>query len=134
MLYHADNVLYHKDIFTKRIEAIDDQNQMEAQDADKIIEDLDRYIENEAKNSKEFYERQMKSAPVFDDTFKETMMADIRSKAIAYNEERKTTVEKDNELVRMKDAFARLRDEAIGDQSLDEDIEVGKKIVKLADD
>ena len=134
MLYHADNVLYHKDIFTKRIEAIDDQNQMEAQDADKVIEDLDRYIENEAKNSKEFYERQMKSAPVFDDTFKETMMADIRSKAIAYNEERKTTVEIDNELVRMKDAFARLRDEAIGDQSLDEAIEVGKKIVKLADD
>ena len=76
----------------------------------------------------------MKSAPVFDDTFKETMMADIRSKAIAYNEERKTTVEIDNELVRMKDAFARLRDEAIGDQSLDEAIEVGKKIVKLADD
>ena len=43
-------------------------------------------------------------------------------------------MEIDNELVRMKDAFARLRDEAIGDQSLDEAIEVGKKIVKLADD
>ena len=53
MLYHADNVLYHKDILTKRIEDIDDRNQMETQDATKLLEDLDQYIEQEAKNSKD---------------------------------------------------------------------------------
>ena len=125
MLYHADNVLYHKDILTKRIEDIDDRNQMETQDATKLLEDLDQYIEQEAKNSKEFYERQMKSAPVFDDSFKDSIMAEIREKALAYADEKKTTVEVEEELARIKDAFARLRDEAIGDQSLGEAIEVG---------
>ena len=81
MLYHADNVLYHKDILTKRIEDIDDRNQMETQDATKLLEDLDQYIEQEAKNSKEFYERQMKSAPVFDDSFKDRMSKGRKKKS-----------------------------------------------------
>ena len=123
MLYTADNVLYHKEILTKKIEGIDDRNQMEAQDATGLLEELGRYIKQEAKNSKDFYERQMKSAPVFDDSLKDNIMAEIRVKALAYVDEKKTTLEVEDELSRIKDAFARLRDEAIGDQSLEEAIE-----------
>ena len=97
---------------------------METQDATKLLEDLDQYIEQEAKNSKEFYERQMKSAPVFDDSFKDSIMAEIREKALAYADEKKTTGEVEEELARIKDAFARLRDDHWR-SDLGEAIEVG---------
>lgn len=43
-------------------------------------------------------------------------MAEIRQRALTYAEEKKTELEIEADLAHIKDAFARLRDEAIGDQ------------------
>jgi len=39
-----------------------------------LLLELNTFIEKEAKASKEFYERQMKETPTFDDSFKENMV------------------------------------------------------------
>lgn len=119
-LLHSDYVLYEKDIICKKIEEITEKNGLEIEDTEHLLTELHTYIEKEAKASKEFYERQMKETPTFDDSFKENMVAEIRQRALTYAEEKKTEVEIEEELAHIKDAFARLRDEAIGDQSFDE--------------
>ena len=43
-------------------------------------------------------------------------VAEIRQRALTYAEEKKTELEIEADLAHIKDAFARLRDEAIGDQ------------------
>jgi hypothetical protein len=120
MLLHSDNVLFEKDIITRKIEEIVEKNAMEVEDTERLMAELMTYIDHEAKQSKEFYERQMKEKPVFDDSFKENLVAEIRKRALAYADEQKSEADIENELNEIKDAFARLRDEAIGDQSFDD--------------
>lgn len=43
---------------------------MEVEDSEQLLEDLTDIIEHEAKESKEFYERQMREMPHFDDSYK----------------------------------------------------------------
>ena len=43
-------------------------------------------------------------------------MAEIRQRALTYAEEKQTEQEIEADVAHIKDAFARLRDEAIGDQ------------------
>jgi len=62
----------------------------------------------------------MKETPVFDDRFKDTMVQEIRQRALTYADEKRTEAEIEDDLARIKDAFARLRDEAIGDQSFED--------------
>ena len=119
-LLHSDNVLFEKEILTKKIEEIVEKNALEIEDAERLLQELTTFIEREAKASKEFYERQMKETPVFDDSFKESMVAEIKSRALKYAEEKAREAEIEEELAHIKDAFARLRDEAIGDQSFDD--------------
>mmetsp|Transcript_22488 Transcript_22488/g.26508 ORF Transcript_22488/g.26508 Transcript_22488/m.26508 type:complete len:461 (+) Transcript_22488:350-1732(+) len=119
-LFHSDNVLYEKELITKKIEEIVEKNNLEVEDSERLLKELQGYIEREAKASKEFYERQMRETPVFDDSFKENMVAEIRLRALTYAEKKKTEAEIENDLAHIKDAFARLRDEAIGDQSFDD--------------
>ena len=119
-LLHSDHVLYEKDILTKKTEEIMDSNVMEIEEAEQLLLELNTFIEREAKASKDFYERQMKETPVFDDSFKDNMVAEIRQRALTYAEEKKTEAEIEDDLAHIKDAFARLRDEAIGDQSFED--------------
>jgi len=119
-LLHSDNVLFEKDLITKKIEEIVEKNNLEVEDSERLLKELQAYIEREAKASKEFYERQMKETPVFDDSFKENMVAEIRLRALTYATQKEVEAEIERELAHIKDAFARLRDEAIGDQSFDD--------------
>jgi len=122
-LLHSDNVLYERDLLTKKIEDIVEKNNLEVEASERLLIELRGYIDREAKASKEFYERQMKETPVFDDSFKENMVSEIRQRALTYAEEKKTEQEIEDDLQNIKDAFARLRDEAIGDQSLEDAVE-----------
>ena len=119
-LLHSDNVLYEKDILARKTDEIAEKNVMEVEDTERLLLELTNFIEKEAKASKEFYERQMKETPVFDDRFKDTMVQEIRQRALTYADEKRTEAEIEDDLARIKDAFARLRDEAIGDQSFED--------------
>ena len=46
------------------------------------------------------------------------MVAEIKKRSLKCAEEKKTEQEIEEDLAHIKDAFARLRDEAIGDQAL----------------
>lgn len=122
-LMHSDNVLFERDLLTKKIEDIVEKNNLEVEASERLLVELRGYIDREAKASKEFYERQMKETPVFDDSFKDNMVMEIRQRALTYAEEKKTEQEIEDDLRNIKDAFARLRDEAIGDQTLEDAVE-----------
>lgn len=48
------------------------------EDTEALLVELTSFIDKEAKASKEFYERQMKETPTFDDSFKENMVKGTR--------------------------------------------------------
>jgi hypothetical protein len=51
----------------------------QVEDTESLLLDLNAFIDKEAKASKEFYERQMKETPTFDDSFKENMVNENRA-------------------------------------------------------
>jgi hypothetical protein len=122
-LLKSDTILYEKDLLTKKTEEIVEKNYLEVEDAERVLRELQGYIEKEAKASKEFYERQMRETPVFDDSIKEQIVKDLRNKAESYVKEKDNEAYVEYRIAKYKNAFARLRDEAIGDQSFDEAVE-----------
>jgi len=119
-LLHSDNVLHEKDLVVKKTEEVHEKNVMEIEEHDRLHDELEGYVQKEAKSSKEFYERQMREKPVFDDSFKDSMIAEIRQRALSHADEKRAEAEIEDSLAHIKDAFARLRDEAIGDQSFED--------------
>jgi len=50
---------------------------VQIENTEALLLELNTFIEKEAKASKEFYERQMKETPTFDDSFKDNMVNQI---------------------------------------------------------
>jgi hypothetical protein len=67
-----------------------------------LMVELGEVIETEAKASKAFYERQMKETPVFDDSYKEGMISEIRQRALLFADEKKSEAQIEAELGNVK--------------------------------